>query len=292
MITSQAYYKNLILSLSILSTTIISSVSQANTFGDIDIGVINDDNLTRSDYNSDKKAGTALELFADYGKFYDLNNNLSATSSLFVQYTSHFDYDKLSTFGFGVSGSLRKKLGLGAYSSSVQSILSITANNVNDSKRDNKTLDLSLGWNKRLNDMWELSAGVSLDNSDATNKVFDTSGTSIYFSSDYTISEKLLLNFGVSQRSGDIISVTSTSNPNYTYISLASGTNNISDKVFGSGLTAYRVNATTLILKTSLSYALNDDSSFNVGYEHQNSSLAYGIDYKNNIIRANYIYIF
>lgn len=292
MITSQKYYKNLVFSLSFLSTFIIQTASQANTFGDIDIGIINDDNLTRSDYASDKKAGTAIEFFADYGKFYDLNNNWSATASVFTQYTNHIDFDKLTTFGLGVSGSVRKKLGLGAYSSSLQSVVSITANNMSDSKRDNKTLDLSIGWDKRLNDTWELSAGVSIDNSDATNKVFDTSGTTVYFSSDYTISEKLLLSLGLSERKGDIISVTSTSNPNYTKINLASGTNNINDKAFGSGLTAYRVNATTFILKASLSYALNDVSSINAGYEYQNSSLAYGIDYINNIIQANYIHSF
>lgn len=271
----------------------VSITAQANTFGDIDIGIINDDNLTRSDYGPDKKAGTALELFADYGKFYDLNNNWSATASVFTQYTNHFDFDKLSTFAIGVSGSVRKKLGLGAYSSSIRTAISVTTNNVSDSKRSNKTLDLSVGWDKRLNDTWELSAGVSLDNSDATNNVFDTNGTTVYVSSDYTFSEKILLSFGLSQRTGDIITVTNAAtNPNWSNLDLASGGNNISDTVFAAGLTAYRVNATTLIIKAALSYALNDNSSINAGFEHQNSALAYGIDYKNNILRANYIYSF
>ena len=293
MIASKEHYKKLIFVTTFLSIYLFTATSHANTFGDIDIGIINDDNLSRSDYGPDKKAGTALELFADYGKFYDLKNNWSATVSAFTQYTNHFDFDKLSTFAIGVSGSVRKKLGLGAYSSSIRTAISITANNVSDSKRSNKALDLSIGWDKRLNDTWELSAGVSLDNSDAKNKVFDTRGTSVYFSTDYTFSEKLLLSFGLSQRNGDIMSVTNSStNPNISYITLASGGNKVHDTVFGSGLAAYRLSATSLIIKTSLSYAINDEASVNVGYEHQNSSLAYGIDYKNNILRVNYIYSF
>lgn len=293
MIASKIYSKYLIPPLLFLLLLMLSSITSANTFADIDIGIINDDNLSRSDYGPDKKADTAVEVFVDYGKFYDLNNNWSATASVFSQYTNHLDFNKLSTLGIGIAGSIRKKLGLGAYSSSIQTSVSITSNNVNDTKRNSKALDISIGWDKRLNDTWELSAGISLNNTDATNKVFDTKGTSVFISSDYTFSEKLLLSFGLSQRTGDIITVTNAlTNPNKNNLILASGDNNISDTVFGAGLTAYRVDATTLIIKFALSYALNDDSSINAGFEHQDSALAYGINYKNNILRANYIYSF
>lgn len=295
MFISKEHNKCLILCL-IVIPLLLSNSSYANTFGDIDIGVINDDNLTRSDYGPDKKAGTAIEIFADYGKFYDLKNNWSATATAFAQYTNHIDFTKLSTLGFGVSGSARKKLGLGAYSSSIQASVSIGVDNTSDSKRSNNSVDLGISWDKRLNDTWELAAGISLDNSNAKNSVFNSSGTTVYVSTDYTFSEKLLFSFGLSQRSGDIITVTDASaNPNeatYQYLSLASGSNNISDDVFGSGLTAYRIKADTLIIKISASYAINDNSSINAGYENQNSSLAYGISYKNNLLRVNYVYSF
>lgn len=153
MIDSERHYEKIIFSLSFLSLSNISTTCHANTFGNLDIGIINDDNLTHSDYETDKKAGTALKLFVDYGKLYDLNNNWSAIASIFSQ-------------------------------------------------------------------------------------------------------------------------------------------DNINDKVFGTGLTAYHINTTTVILKISLSYAVNDIASINAGYEHQNSSLAYGIDYTNNLLRANCIYSF
>jgi hypothetical protein len=292
MFTTKEHNKYLILLLLLLATQFFISPAVANTFGDIDAGIVNDDNLSRSDYGPDKKAGTAIEIFADYGKFFDLNNNWSATASVFSQYTNHIDFSKLSTLAYGASGSIRKKLGLGAYSSSIQASLSFQINNVADTKRNNNTIETGLNWNKKLNDTWELSTGISLDSSDAKNNVFDVNGTTFYLSTDYTFSEKLLFSFGLSQRNGDIISVSSGTNPNWTNLGLASGSNYVSDTVFGTGLTAYRVNAKTLIIKASLSYALNNDSSINVGYEQQNSSLGYGINYLNNILRVNYIYSF
>jgi hypothetical protein len=272
------------------------TASYANTFGDIDIGIINDDNLTRSDYGPDKKSDTAIEVFVDYGKFYDLNNNWSATTTVFSQYSHHIDYNQLSTFGVGISGSARKKLGLGAYSSSILTSASVAINSVKDSKRNNNAVEFDVSWNKRLNDTWELATGVSLDYSNAKNSVFDTSGTTIHLSTDYTVNEKLLFSFGLSRRTGDIITVTNASkNPNeatYGYLSLSSGTNKINDNVYSSGLTAYRITADTFIIKISMSYALNDVSSLNAGYENQNSTLGYGISYKNNIFRVNYVYSF
>ena len=276
--------------------TLSTSPALANTFADIDIGFVTDDNLTRSDYGPDKKAGSAIELFADYGKFYDLKNNWSATAAVSTQYTNHITFNKLSTFNLGLSGSVRKKLGLGAYASSIQASLSLGVNNVSDSRRSNNALDLSLSWDKRYNDNWELSAGFSLDNATATNSVFNSSGSTLFVSTDYTYNEKLLFSFGLSQRSGDIITVTNAAaNPNevtWNYLSLASGGNKTSDSIFGSGLTAYRINAKTLIIKAALSYALDDYSSVNAGIEYQDSALAYGISYKNNLIRLNYIYSF
>ena len=291
----KVHNKYLILILAILSLLFASS-SFANTFGDVDIGIINDDNLTRSDYSPDKKAGTALEVFADYGKFFDLQNNWSATGSVYSQYINHNDFTRLSTLSLGASVSARKKLGLGAYSSSINASFSLGVNTVTDTKRSNNAIELGLSWDKRLNTIWELAAGLTLDSASAKNSVFDSSGTTVYASADYTFSEKLLFSFGVSQRSGDIISVTNASaNPSeatYAYLSQSSGSNWISDDVYGSGLTAYRIKADTFIIKASLSYALNNSSSINAGFENQNSKLGYGISYKNNILRANYIYSF
>ena len=289
------YNKYLILILALISPVITNS-SFANTFGDVDIGIISDDNLTRSDYSPDKKAGTAIEFFADYGKFFDLKNNWSATGSIYTQYTNHIDFTRLSTLGLGTSASARKKLGIGAYSSSIRASLSLAVNTVTDSRRSNNAVELGLSWDKRLNDIWEFAAGLTLESVNAKNSVFDSSGTTVYASADYNFSEKLLFSFGVSQRSGDIISVTNASaNPSeatYAYLSQSSGSNWISDDVYGSGLTAYRIKADTFIIKASLSYALNNSSSINAGFENQNSKLGYGISYKNNILRANYIYSF
>ena len=289
------YNKYLILILALISPVITNS-SFANTFGDVDIGIISDDNLTRSDYSPDKKAGTAIVFFADYGKFFDLKNNWSATGSIYTQYTNHIDFTRLSTLGLGTSASARKKLGIGAYSSSIRASLSLAVNTVTDSSRSNNAVELGLSWDKRLNDIWEFAAGLTLESVNAKNSVFDSSGTTVYASADYTFSEKLLFSFGVSQRSGDIISVTNASaNPSeatYAYLSQSSGSNWISDDVYGSGLTAYRIKADTFIIKASLSYALNNSSSINAGFENQNSKLGYGISYKNNILRANYIYSF
>ena len=268
----------------------------ANTFADIDVAAIHDDNLSRSNYAPDIKSGSAIETFADYGKFFDLKNNWSATATVFAQYTKHINFNRLSSSGLGVSGSVRKKLGLGAYSSSIQISASNTTINVVDTKRSNNALDFSVSWDKRLNDIWEVSAGISLDNSIAKNKIFNSDGSTVYFSTDYTLSEKVLFSFGLSQRRGDIITVTNASaNPNevnWQDLSRASDGNNISDDVFGAGLTAYRINATTLIFKMAVSYALNDESALNAGYEYQNSTLAYDVKYNNNILRVNYIYNF
>ena len=261
MLTKIPFANYLIAFLIILSTQFHASFSRANTFGDFEIALNSDDNITRSDYGYDKKSDTAAEAYINYGKFYELKNNWSATALVFSKYSNYDKYSELSTFTVGVSGSFGKKLGLGAYSSSISTSLSLSHNNVSDSKRKNNLLELSVDWNKRLNDIWELTAGISLDDTNANNNVFDTSGTTLFFSADYTISEDLLASFGISQRDGDIISVTRSSNPNITYISWAAGGNTVSDDVFGSGFWAYRLNATTLILNAALSYAVTDDSS-------------------------------
>lgn len=281
----------------LLSVSILFSINvKANTFTDFDLVVTHDDNLTRSDYGPDKKSATAVELYADFGKFYDLDNNWSATALVFGQYSDNQDFSRLATLSYGLSASARKKLGLGAYSSSIQIALTFAVNDVDDKNRANNATDISLSWNKRLDDKWELSAGLAVDDSSADNSVYDSNGNTIFISADYTISDTLLLTFGLSQRSGDIISVTNpTTNPNesvWGYLSLASGGNNVTDTVFGTGLTAYRLDATTDILKVAISYALSDESSLNAGYEYQDSALAYGINYENNIFRINYIYSF
>lgn len=282
------HYQTLILFIFSISTT-----CTANTYADFELGLVNDDNLTRSDYGYDKKSDTAIEAYANYGNFYDMKNNWGATASVFAQYVSYSKYTSFSSLLYGISASARKKLGLGPYSSSLRLSASFGIKNSQDNNRDSTTQDIGFGWSKRLNNQWQLAAGVNLDNTDAKAITYDTSGTTYYFSADYSINETLLLNLGVSQRKGDIISISNPStNPNQSYLSLASSGKNMIDRVFGNNLTAYRINADTQILKIGLSYALNEKSSANISYENQNSKLPYGISYKNTILRANYAYSF
>ena len=268
----------------------------ANSFADIEAGLVSDDNLTRTDYSDDIKADSALELFADYGNFYELNNNWSATSSVFARLTNYSKYSQFSSVNYGIAGSARKKLGLGAYSPSIKITASAGINNVQDDNRDSTLYDIGVGWDKRLNNRWQLGLGIKYDRSNAKTSTYDTEATTYYLVADYEINNTLLLNMGISQRNGDIISITNpTKNPSeniYNYLSKASGNKTSSDTVFGSGLTAYNINANTLILTVGLSYALDNNSSINARYENQNSSLPYGISYGNNIYRINYIYSF
>ncbi len=108
---------------------------------------------------------------------------------------------------------------------------------------------------------------------------FDTDGHTFSIRAIYTVSYRLSLLFEYGRHMGEVSSTTRRNSAIFNASDAIAP-----DPVFGSDRFVYRIDADTNIFSFGISYALDNNTSLNAGYEYRDSKADQNINYSNSIL--------
>jgi hypothetical protein len=241
------------------------------------------------------------------GKYFQLNDTVGLTLAVDAAMTRHDKYSRLDSFSFGVSSSLKKKIGLGYFAPVLR--LSVAAAHL-DSKhnpRDQWVYNAGFGISKRLHDRFDISLQYSYKDTQAddvpvidnpflvsrgiTGDAYDLTTNRIDALGIFSATERLSLYAGYARQQGTIIASTPR------YIEILDISDAVApDPVFGEEIVAYTFDADSNIYMTGLSWAINGHTSINLGYERRESKGAAkdarAFTYDNSVFHTSILYGF
>ena len=262
-----------------------------------------DDNLSNGQLAGDIKGDHLLDLELSGGRYYQLAPSLGLIISAKLKATHYDSYGDLNSTSLGASASLRKKFGLGPMAPMVNASIDISHLDVQHDPRDRWIYKAGLGIRKRLNPRLDLSVNYEhletapdhggedipflVNNFGIDGDVFDIRRDSLTAALVFSVTERLSAYGSYSRQQGTIVASTL---PDPALVSIYDKA--MFDPVFGPGVVAYAIEADTDIFGAGLSWALNNHSSLNLGYERRDSEGDLNFTYANNILRASLLYAF
>jgi len=262
---------------------------------DVEVGLVHEDNVSLGEMERDIKSDTALSTSFSAGASTLLGerNTLSVTGDFIGNVYDRFS--GLDNLSLGVTAAFRRKLGLGAAAPWVRVSGAGARQEYRNDVRDGWRYRLGTGVGKRFGERWDLRAEYAFERRMADHEravtprlpgdVFDQESHTLSFRGDFLYSEAISLSVGYALRRGDVASTTQRNPAIFAASSAVTA-----DSTFGSDTFAYKIDATTHVLSFGLSLALGQRSSFNLGYEHQIGQGNGGVDYRNNVFRASFLY--
>ena len=248
-----------------------------------------DDNITRAANASDAKTAMAISPSVSIGRFLPLTMDTSLTVTGDLKLTEYDKYSGINNATIGATTGLKIKMGLGSLAPYMRASASAAYVDFNENDRDTQQVNFGLEFGKRLVNNMALSSGILYENKNARKSVFDQRSTSLYLRGEFAYSDATLLSAGYSYRRGEIISHGAAVGAYAAGTPLALAPQRLVT-TFGSPLMAFNIsNASTHSLSLGASYALNDASSLNAGYERQETKGA-GTSYPNNVWSASFNY--
>jgi hypothetical protein len=255
-------------------------------------------NLTRAAARADRRADRVLS--GGIGIGYAWLPTGYDTVALIVD-TRGAAYDRYPGLDFASVGATlryRRKLALGIDAPYVVVSASAGYADYRDDVRDGSTFRLHAAVGRRFDEMLAVNVGVGHDRRQARSDVplvpgvsgaiFEIAGSSLDASVDYAFDSRWQASGRTSARRGD---VESTSRRNRAVF--VASTAIADDPAFRDPeLFGYRLRGTTLSAAVSLSYAVHDRASLNVGYLHESTRAAEGIRYRSRSVEATVVYGF
>lgn len=116
-------------------------------------------------------------------------------------------------------------------------------------------------------------------------QVFSLRGQGAYVRAGYSVTEDVLVSAKLAVRRGDVVS---TSFENAQVLSAATAI--AEDPTFGADLYDYRLRGTTWTAAVTMSWAVDDRSSLNLGYTGESTSATAGLGYRSNSVVLTYSY--
>ena len=129
----------------------------------MEVGAGYDDNISRAELPSDIKSDYLARVALDGGRAWELENGkgLNLTGSL--AYTGHDEFDGLDNLALGLTGTFRKKFGLGAEAPRLRLVGTIERLDYDARNRDGWFYLGEIRYGKRLSDRWGLELMGSYD---------------------------------------------------------------------------------------------------------------------------------
>jgi hypothetical protein len=262
---------------------------------DVETGVVWEDNLSFASMGRDIKGGAAIATSATAGVATYLTDRHVVSLTGDVAGALYEQYSGLDHINLGVTAAFRNKLGLGLDAPWVRVAASGGRLEYKADVRTGWYYRVTAGIGKRFGERWALRADYVLDGRTADHErpvtprlpanVFDQTAHTLAVRADFQATSRLVVFGGYALRLGDVASTTQR-NPEIFAASSAVE----ADPAFGANAFAYKVGATTHILRAGLSFALGARWSVNVGYEHQIGLGDGGIDYDNNVVGATVLF--
>lgn len=269
--------------------------AQGEWLFDADAGALYDNNLTRAQESADVRADGAAFLSASAASFLPFNGSDSLTLSADLSGEAYFRFHGLDVIALGGSARYRHKFGMGPDVPWLLAAATVSYDGYQGDVRTGARYALKAELGKRFTESFEGSLGGIYDRRyqrhdepvvpGISGKPFDLSGASAYARASYAFDESLLVGARVSVRRGD---VESTTRPNREIFTASSAI--APDPTFGPNFFAYRLRGTTEAATLTASWALNDRSSFNVGYSAERTRAYDGLEYRNWVATMSLAY--
>lgn len=299
------------LGLAVAAALAAPAVAGAEWFGGFEAGAVYDDNLSRSELDADVESDRALRLFADGGRAFVLEDGKAVSFTGSVEVTAFDEFDGMDSLALGVSGSFRKKFGLGVFAPSLRALVSVQRLDFDTANRDGWLILGELRWMRRLSERWDVEAAVSYEVRSADQStiatdggpgpgpgpepgdetkpgdVFDQERVGASVLGNVALGGAWLLSVGYGYLDGE---TDSNALPNDPIIAAAEAITD--DPVFGAGRVAYRLEAAIHTLSLDLTRGLTEDSSLALGLQVQEIRADGGIDYDRTQARLTYIHAF
>jgi len=259
-------------------------------------GALYDNNLTRAQNPSDKRAAGAATAGASATYFAPLTGGDSVSGTLFGDGQLFDRFSGLSNLAGGASAAYRHKFGLGAEAPWISTVATVYYDGYRDTLRTSTFLNLRAEIGKRFSEQFDASAAVYYERRyndhgepvvpGISGKVFDLSGQGVDLRAGYAPGSEWYFSMGAGVRRGD---VESTSKPGLAIFLASSAI--AEDPVWGDpNLYAYRLRGTTWSGALTASYALSDKASVDLVYRYGLTRAAQGLEYITNAALVTFVY--
>ena len=262
---------------------------------DTDVSAVYEDNVGLGKFRRDIKSDSAVSALASGGAAIQLDDSTVISLTGDVAGKLYERFTGLDNVALGLTGTLRRKFGLGAEAPWARDWGSIARQQYDNDLRDSWIYRLGVGAGKRFGERWDFSADYIYDRRLADHDfpvapgipgdVFDLSGHTLALRGNFLFNERISFLGGYSLRIGEVASTTQQNLPIFLASTAVSA-----DPAFGKGFFAYRIDAFVHTLTVGLSVAIGEHSSANVEYSHVIGDARGDITYHDNIIRVGFLY--
>jgi hypothetical protein len=267
----------------------------ADLFYGIDGGLFHDDNVSRAQPGPDAVGDSGVNANAALGMAYALGERGTLALSANLRLAQYQRFHGLDMAALGGTLSYRGKFGLGAYALRLSLNGSLAAESYADSVRNGLRSRVWAELAQRLSPRWDVSTGIAADRFHDDNvqpllpqlsgDAFGISGRSLYARADYALSERWQVTLGASARRGEVVSSSRPNDEVFEYSSAVAV-----DPAFGPGYFAYKLAGRTGGAKLGASVALSAHASLNFGLARDVTRSEGGLEYRNNIGNATFVY--
>jgi hypothetical protein len=280
----------------------------AEAFVDAEAGLVYNDNWSRAERSRDIEDDVAAEANVSLGYFYQPGSNAGYTVASSLSAALFERNDDLNNTRFNFSGRWSQKLGLGRDAARVGAGMQAGYQAFQNDVRDAWLYSIDGRFVQPINEQVQLTLLLAYELTDgdtdttasnagpgpgpggggtADGDSFDTESWQTTVMLSYDLTEQWALSASYRFRTGEI---TSTATPSDDIVAAATAITR--DNSFGSGRSAYRLDADSHAINVGGSYALDDSTSLTMSYEHQATDGDEGIDYSNNILRMGVLAAF
>ena len=267
----------------------------AETFYGADVRFAYDDNLPLAAAPADRLGDSFLTAGGHAGRFVVLANDDTVSVQAGAHAAAFLRYPLLDAVSIEAAASYRRKFGVGLTVPWIALRVDVSRDDYRDDIRDSDRAEIAIVAGARMSESFDVSAGVIHDRRLAhhaapvvpgiSGAIYDGAGDSVFIRAGYAATPRLLFDAALGIRRGDVVATT----PEGMAIFVAS-TAIAEDPAFGPDRYGYRVRGTTTSASIALSYAIDDRQAVNVAYAFASTSAAAGLDYRNNVLSASWVW--
>ncbi|HYE91635.1 MAG TPA: hypothetical protein VEA38_11475 [Terriglobales bacterium] len=264
---------------------------------DAETGLVYESNVGLSPLRRDVKGDVAASTAVSAGVGTQLDDHTFASLTADVGGQAYGELDGLDHVAIGLTGAIRRKLGLGASAPWVRLSGSGARLDYEDDVRTGWRYRFAVDVGGRVGERWALRGGWAFEERRADHArvvssrlpgdAFDVQGHTFSARADVAATERLSLFGGYAVRTGDVVA--STRRDPAIFVASTALTR---DRALGPDFVAYRVDALVHALTLGLSVAVTDRLSLNASYERLQGFAKRGIDYGNDVVRAGLLFTY
>ncbi|MGD8376030.1 MAG: hypothetical protein PVF68_07810 [Acidobacteriota bacterium] len=249
-----------------------------------------DDNVTDATQEDDPLGAVSLLVAPEGGWRWRAGKNGSLTLRGSLDVAVVFEYDRLSGADPGLELAWRRKTRLGADAPWFALSAAATYQAYRSEIRRGTEAEASFRFGHPATPRYTYRLEATAYRRDAESEAFTQDAWWLTFHNDIVVSRSGLLYVRYQYRQGQI---TSSAEPRRALILATSPEERVPDDAF-PGRVAYRLDATTQVLRVGWNQALGDRKSLDLSYEFRRSAADLGsrLDYDNNLVRVTYLYRF